>query len=197
MARRYDPKDAGTQVSNARMSGTIGPSGKLIGKVMREPGSRPTAKDWAAKSAALSRATGQQPGAEKAAAEVASKKLGIETLATRNSDSHDFHEVSGAGLKAAIDSAYARGHLSVAGHSPTTAPAGVVAKIAGEHLGGRSLETKGSDRQDFKEEHVASIKKALVAAHDAGAKDAKSLKEKAGTGGDDMPRDDHGRFASK
>ena len=44
--------------------------------------------------------------------EIALEKLGIETLERRNSDSHDFHEVSVWSLKAALEAAYKAGQAN-------------------------------------------------------------------------------------
>ena len=44
--------------------------------------------------------------------QIAAKHLRIETLATRNSDSLDFHEVSVWGLKAALEAAFEAGRAS-------------------------------------------------------------------------------------
>ena len=45
----------------------------------------------------------------KALEKIAADHLGIETLATRNHDSLDFHEVSACGVKAALEAAYEAG----------------------------------------------------------------------------------------
>ena len=46
---------------------------------------------------------------QKALEKIAADHLGIETLATRNHDSLDFHEVSACGVKAALEAAYEAG----------------------------------------------------------------------------------------
>jgi hypothetical protein len=46
---------------------------------------------------------------DEALAEIAATILDLETLATRNSDRLDFHELSVWGIKAALESAYAAG----------------------------------------------------------------------------------------
>jgi len=48
----------------------------------------------------------EQKKMQKALEQIAAEYLGIETLATRKSDSLDFHEVSVWGLKAALEAAY-------------------------------------------------------------------------------------------
>ena len=41
---------------------------------------------------------------------IAAKFLGLETLQTRNSDSLDFHDLSTASVKAALEAAYKAGY---------------------------------------------------------------------------------------
>jgi hypothetical protein len=45
----------------------------------------------------------------------------------------------------------------------------VLAEIAAQHLGVRSLQPQGSDRLDFHDIHVANIRAALIGAYQAGA----------------------------
>ncbi len=51
----------------------------------------------------------EQERRQKTLEEIAARHLFIETLATRRSDSLDFHEVSVWGAKAALEEAYAAG----------------------------------------------------------------------------------------
>lgn len=46
---------------------------------------------------------------KKTLTEIATRELGIETLETRNSDALDFHEVSAASLRKALEAAYRAG----------------------------------------------------------------------------------------
>ncbi|MFM9889605.1 MAG: DUF6900 domain-containing protein [Rickettsiales bacterium] len=48
-------------------------------------------------------------------ARIANEHLNIETLETRNSDGHDFHDVSVAGIQAALAAAYEAGRASKKG----------------------------------------------------------------------------------
>jgi len=51
---------------------------------------------------------------------IARRHLNIPTLATRNSDSLDFHDVSASGIRAALAAAYEAGARSAAGAAPET-----------------------------------------------------------------------------
>ncbi len=64
-----------------------------------------------------------------------------------------------------------------------TSPAleSLFAKIAQEHLDIDTLETRGRDRLDFHDLHVAGIVKALQAAYDAGFRDASQVHVAKGT----------------
>jgi hypothetical protein len=50
---------------------------------------------------------------DQALTEIAARILDIETLAPRNSDRLDFHELSVWGIKAALEAAYAAGQRAV------------------------------------------------------------------------------------
>ena len=58
------------------------------------------------------RAAGNPADLDAVLGAIASKHLFVETLATRNSDSLDFHDVNVAGLKAALAAAYAAGQAA-------------------------------------------------------------------------------------
>lgn len=57
--------------------------------------------------------------AETAAERIAQSALGLETLATRNSDSLDFHELAVWQIKAALEAAYAAGASNPAARRAT------------------------------------------------------------------------------
>lgn len=100
---------------------------------------------------------------------IAKKHLSVETLKTRNSDSHDFHEHAPWTLKAALHEA-AGGRLSE----------GELDRIAQKHLG-RDLVTRKSDSLDFKDHAVWQVKAALEEARDMGKRAAKNTKTVAET----------------
>lgn len=54
----------------------------------------------------------KQPTKEELFAAIAQQHLNVETLATRNSDSLDFHDVSVWGIQAALEAAFAAGKAS-------------------------------------------------------------------------------------
>ena len=63
------------------------------------------------KTAAPAKAAAKAPG-EAILLEIAAKHFHIETLETRNSDGHDFHDVAVWSIRAALEAAFAAGQAA-------------------------------------------------------------------------------------
>jgi hypothetical protein len=110
--------------------------------------------------------TGKGAHMDESISAAAKKHLGLDSFDEVGSDREDFVDTGKSGLKAALHHAYDAG----AGHSNGgTHRDGVVAE-AGKHFGQfDSLDTVGSDREDFKEVSKGLLKHALKHAYASGA----------------------------
>lgn len=76
--------------------------------------------------------------------QIARRHLGIETLAVRNSDSLDFHDVGVAGVSAALQAAFEAGQQAAAPRKPVTASGNYSETLARVHARleqlGRAIE---------------------------------------------------------
>jgi hypothetical protein len=103
--------------------------------------------------------SGRRKGGAKSNTNIASQHLGISSLAPKNSDREDFHDVSVGGVKRALEAAH--------GGPQSPERDAAVASAAKTHLGIGNLKTQGSDRLDFHQVHVGGLNKAMNAVRES------------------------------